>query len=229
MLDRLEGSIAAQRRFVADASHELRTPLTTLRLNVELLRHDPDTETPDRAEILDDVASELDRLSRLVHGLLDLARADAGLHLEKQTVRADEIIRDVYHQVKPTADGIALGTGDLVPITLSANSDYLKQLLLTLVDNALKYTDPGGQVRLDLEQDGRWVKFVVTDTGRGITPEDLPHIFERFYRAREARSKRGTGLGLAVAQWIATEHGGHIEVQSLPGQGAVFTAWLPAE
>ncbi len=227
MLDRLEASISAQRRFVADASHELRTPLTTLRLNVELLRRDRSAEPPERAEVLDDVASELERLSRLVQGLLDLARADAGLHLEKQLVRADEIIRDVYHQVRPAANGVVLTIGDLVPTTLSANPDYLKQMLLTLVDNALKYTPSGGQVCLTLEQDGRWVKFAVADTGRGIDPSDLPHIFERFYRARSVRHQRGTGLGLAVAQWIANEHGGHIEVQSTPGQGSLFTAWFP--
>src|SRR5579884_4311749 len=108
MLGRIEASVEAQRRFVADASHELRTPLTTLRLNVDLLRRDERAETPERAEVLDDIASELDRLSRLVQGLLDLARADAGIHLEKQAVRADEVVRDVYHQVKATADGIAL-------------------------------------------------------------------------------------------------------------------------
>ncbi len=228
MLDRLEASIAAQRRFIADASHELRTPLTTLRLNVELLRRDRSAEPPERAEVLDDVASELDRLARLAQGLLDLARADAGLHLEKQLVRADEIVREVYHQVKPTANGVALHVADLVPINLYANPDYLKQLLLTLVDNALKYTDSGGQVRLDVERDDRWVKFVVSDTGRGIASEDLPHIFERFYRARSVRRQRGTGLGLAVAQWIAREHGGHIAVQSEPGRGSSFTVWLPA-
>ncbi len=229
MLDRLEGSIAAQRRFVADASHELRTPLTTLRLNVELLRRDPSAEPPERAEVLDDVATELDRLSRLVQGLLDLARADAGMHLEKQSVRADEIVREVYHQVRPTANGVALSVGDLVPTPMSANPDYLKQLLLTLVDNALKYTSNGGTVRLEVERDGRWVKFMVVDSGRGIAPEDLPHIFERFFRAKSVRSQRGTGLGLAVAQWIANEHGGHIEVQSQPGSGSVFTTWLPVE
>jgi signal transduction histidine kinase len=229
MLDRLEASIAAQRRFVADASHELRTPLTTLRLNVELLRRDRTAEPPERAEVLDDVASELDRLSRLVHGLLDLARADAGLHLEKQAVRADELVRDVYQQVKPTADGVALLTGDLVPISLNASPDYLKQLLLTLIDNAIKYTEPGGTVRIDLERDDRWVKFVVADTGRGIAPEDLPRIFDRFYRAPSVRSKRGTGLGLSLAQWIAREHGGYIEVHSEPGEGSTFTVWLPVE
>ncbi len=229
MLDRLEASIAAQKRFVADASHELRTPLTTLRLNVELLRKDPAGLTPERAEVLDDIASELERLSRLVYGLLDLARADAGLHLVKQPVRADELLRDVYQQVRPTADGVLLAVGDLVPTTLSASPDYVKQMLLTLVDNALTYTPPGGRVTLDLERDGRWVKFQVTDTGRGIDAEDLPHIFERFYRARAVRHQRGTGLGLAVAQWIAREHGGHIEVQSEPGQGSTFSAWLPVE
>jgi two-component system, OmpR family, sensor kinase len=229
MLDRLEASISAQRRFVADASHELRTPLTTLRLNVELLRRDPTAEPPERAEVLDDVASELDRLSRLVQGLLDLARADAGMHLEKQNIRADEIVRDVYHQVRPTANGVALAVGELVPTPLNANPDYLKQLLITLVDNALKYTQSGGQVRLDLERDGHWVKFLVSDTGRGIAPEDLPHIFDRFFRAKAVRNQRGTGLGLAVAQWIAHEHGGHIDVQSQPGAGSRFTAWLPVD
>jgi two-component system OmpR family sensor kinase len=227
MLDRLEASIDAQRRFVADASHELRTPLTTLRLNVELLRRDRAAEPPERGEVLDDVASELERLSRLARGLLDLARADAGLHLDKQLVRADEVIREVYQQERPAADGVALEVGDLVPTSLFANPDYLKQLLLTLTDNALKYTDSGGQVRLDLERDDRWVKFMVADTGRGIDPEDLPHIFERFYRAKSARRQRGTGLGLSVAQWIAREHGGYIQVQSTVGQGATFTVWLP--
>ena len=227
MLGQLESSIGAQRRFVADASHELRTPLTTLRLNVDLLRRDRTAESPERAEVLDDVASELDRLSRLVQGLLDLARADAGFHLEKQAVRADEVVRDVYHLVRPTADGVLLQVGDLVPTTFHANPDYLKQLLLTLVDNAVKYTDSGGRVFLELERDDPWVKFRVADTGRGIAPEDLPHIFERFFRARSVRRQRGTGLGLSVAQWIAREHGGHIEVDSKPGEGSVFTVWLP--
>jgi signal transduction histidine kinase len=227
MLDRLQASVDAQRRFVADASHELRTPLTTLRVNVELLRRDPRAEPPERSEILDDIAKELERLSRLVHGLLDLARADAGYHLEKQPVRADELVLDVYHQVKPSVDGVALKHGELVPVTLPGNPDYLKQLLLSLVDNALKYTPSGGEVRLDLEQDGRWLKLIVADTGRGIDPDDLPNIFDRFYRARSARSQRGTGLGLAVAWWIAQEHGGYIDVESAPGRGSVFSVWLP--
>jgi two-component system, OmpR family, sensor kinase len=168
MLDRLESTISAQRRFVADASHELRTPLTTLRLNVELLRRDRSAESAERGEVLDDVATELDRISRLVQGLLDLARADAGMHLEKQPIRADEVIRDVYHQVRPAANGVAIAVGDLVPTTLNANPDYVKQMLLTLADNAIKYTPTGGRVRIDLERDGHWVKFVVSDTGGGI-------------------------------------------------------------
>ncbi|HLG50907.1 MAG TPA: HAMP domain-containing sensor histidine kinase [Chloroflexota bacterium] len=228
MLAQLEASISAQRRFVADASHELRTPLTTLRLNIDLLRRDRTAEPPERAEVLDDIASELDRLSRLVQGLLDLARADAGFHLERQPVRADEIVLDVYHQVRPAADGVVINLGETFPITFYANPDYLKQLLLILLDNAIKYTDPGGQVRFTVERDGEWVKFQVSDTGRGIAPEDLPHIFERFYRSRGVRRQRGTGLGLAVARWIAEEHGGHIDVESVPGHGATFTVWLPA-
>ena len=227
MLDRLESSIASQRRFVADASHELRTPLTTLRINIEMLRRNPESEPPERAEVIDDIATEIDRLTRLVHGMLDLARADAGVHLEKQTVRADEIVRDVVQQVRPSADGVALDVGDLLPTEVYASPDYLKQLLLSLVDNALKYTASGGHVRLDVEPDGAWVKFVVADTGQGIAPEELPHIFERFYRSPRVRRERGTGLGLSVAQWIAREHGGHIAVESEAGQGSTFTVWLP--
>lgn len=227
MLDRLESTLTAQRRFIADASHELRTPLTTLRINVELLRRDSTAGPTERAEVLDDVATEIDRLSRLVHGLLDLARADAGFHLEKQSIRADEIIREVYQQARPTANGVAITLGELVPITILGSPDYLKQLLLSLVDNALKYTPAGGEVHLDAESDGRWIKFIVSDTGPGISPEDLPHIFERFYRSHAVRAQRGTGLGLAVAQWIAQEHGGYIEVQSALGHGTTFTVWLP--
>lgn len=227
MLDRLQASVDAQRRFVADASHELRTPLTTLRVNIELLRRDRFAESPERAEVLDDLGKEIERLGRLAQGLLDLARADAGYRLEKESVRGDEVVLEVYHQIKATADGVEIRPGQLVPVTLQANPDYLKQLLLTLIDNALKYTPPGGEVRLDLEPDGRWIKFVVADTGRGIQPEDLPHIFERFYRARSVRNLRGTGLGLAVAKWIVQEHGGHIEVASTPNAGSTFTVWLP--
>lgn len=227
MLDRLESTLAAQRRFIADASHELRTPLTTLRINVELLRREPITEPSERAEVLNDIVTEIDRLSRLVHGLLDLARADAGFHLERQPVRADEVIREVYQQARPAANGVTVTLGDLIPTTVQGSPDYLKQLLLSLVDNALKYTTSGGKVHLDVENDGRWVKFIVADTGSGISSEDLPHIFERFYRSHAVRRQRGTGLGLAVAQWIAQEHGGHIEVQSEPGCGTTFTVWLP--
>jgi len=227
MLDRLESTITAQRRFIADASHELRTPLTTLRINVDLLRRDPEAEPPERTEVIDDIATEIDRLARLVHGLLDLARADAGIHLDKQSLRADEIVRDVVQQVRASADGVIVETGDLIPTLLVASPDYLKQLLLTLVDNAVKYTPAGGRVYLDVERDGPWVKFVVADTGQGIAPEDLPRIFERFYRAPRVRRQPGTGLGLAVAQWIAGEHGGHIAVESELDHGSTFTVWLP--
>jgi signal transduction histidine kinase len=223
----IENTLAAQRRFVADASHELRTPLTTIRGNLGLLSGRREVSSQDRQEALEDMASEAERMSRLVANLLVLARADAGLHVQKGPVRLDEIMEDVYRQARVLNESVTLRLRGPEPAEVEGNSDYLKQLLLILVDNALKNTPPGGRVDIaDLCENG-WVRLAVSDSGRGIPPQALPHIFERFYQADKSRSSGGTGLGLAIAKWIAEEHNGRIEATSTPGVGSTFTVWLP--
>jgi heavy metal sensor kinase len=228
MLDRLETAFLAQRRFVADASHELRTPLTTIRGNAELLRRAPDLPRGDVDEALADIASEAQRMSRLVTELLQLARADAGQQLERAPVRVDELVLDVVRQMQPHKPAVTLATGPVTAGLVQGSQDALKELLLILVDNALKYTPPGGHVQVGVQRDGGFLVIRVTDDGIGIDPADLPHIFERFYRATHVRQQGGTGLGLAIARWIAERHQGRITVDSTPGKGSTFSVWLPA-
>jgi len=223
----IENALQAQRRFVADASHELRTPLTTIRGNIGLLSSASEVSSQDRHEALQDMASEAERMSRLVSNLLVLARADAGLHIDKRPVHVDEIIQEVYRHARVLGDGIHMRLEGPDPAEVQGDPDYLKQLLLILVDNAIKNTPAGGEVCLADPVDNGFVRLTVKDTGKGIPPEALPHIFDRFYRADESRSSGGTGLGLAIAKWIAEEHGGRIDAQSQLGQGSVFTVWLP--
>jgi two-component system, OmpR family, sensor kinase len=227
MLDRLEAVFTAQRRFVADASHELRTPLTTIRGNVELLRRNPDLPPEDVEDALTDIASETQRMSRLVTELLQLARADAGQEFEREPVRLDEILRSVHRQTQLHKPEVQVELAVAAPAQVLGSGDALQELFLVLVDNGLKYTPEGGQVRISLERDGAWYAAQVRDTGVGIDPADLAHIFERFYRATRVRQQGGTGLGLAIAKWIAERHGGRITVDSRPGEGSTFTVWLP--
>ena len=228
MLDRLEAVFAAQRRFIADASHELRTPLTTIRGNVELLRRNPALPPADVQDSLADIASETQRMSRLVTELLQLARADAGHAFPREMIRLDELLRAVHRQTQLHKPETQVELAVAAPATVIGSADALQELFLILVDNALKYTPAGGQVRISLARAGGAFVVRVSDTGVGIDPEDLPHIFERFYRATKVRQEGGTGLGLAIAQWIAESHGGRITVQSTPGQGSTFAIWLPA-
>jgi two-component system OmpR family sensor kinase len=228
MLDRLEAVFTAQRRFIADASHELRTPLTTIRGNVELLRRNRALPPDDVQDALADIASETQRMSRLVTELLQLARADAGHSFPREPVRLDELLRAVHRQTQLHKPETHVELAVAAPATVLGSADALQELFLILVDNGLKYTPAGGQVRISLSRAGGSFVVYVRDTGVGIDPEDMPHIFERFYRATKVRQEGGTGLGLAIAQWIAESHGGRITVQSAPGQGSTFAVWLPA-
>ncbi len=228
MLDRLQAALAAQRRFVADASHELRTPLTTLRVNLATLRRGDAHHSPAEIEILDDMDGELQRLSRLVEGLLALARTDAGQPLERAPVALDALVRKVYQAALSQAEGRALTLGEVAPIQVLGSPDHLEQVVRNLVDNALKYTPPGGHVTLALGRAGDEAALTVRDDGVGIAPEDLPHVFERFYRASSARGRSGAGLGLAIAASIVRAHDGRIVVDSAPGVGSTFTVYLPA-
>lgn len=233
MLDRLEAVFLAQQRFVADASHELRTPLTTIQGNVEFLRRDPAMPLAERTEALSDVADEAARMARLVNGLLALARADAGRHLDRAPVDLRPIIESCFRQAqamaRPTDLSMELTLNRLEPgARVLADADRLSELLMILLENAVKYNRPAGQVRLIASTWERSHQIVVSDTGQGIAPEDLPHVFDRFYRSSRSRSEDGTGLGLAIARWISNEHRARITVESVPDVGSTFTVVLPA-
>ncbi|MCC6177491.1 MAG: HAMP domain-containing histidine kinase [Chloroflexi bacterium] len=229
-------TLASQRRFVADASHELRTPLSTIRTNLELLQRAGDTiSATDRDEALADALEEIERLSRLVADLLTLARVDSGLRLERRdVVRVDRLLRDVFRQARLLAMSHEhrVVAEPIEEAEVLGDPDYLKELLLIFIDNAVQYTPDGGRIQLSVERDDETVRISVADDGVGIGADDLPHLFDRFFRVDAARrrdvgSPHGTGLGLAIAHWISDEHGGQIEVRSQPGRGSTFTLCLP--
>ncbi len=224
---RLQRALDAQRRFVADASHELRTPLTTIRGNVELLELEAGGESPDRHEALHDIASEAERMSRLVTDLLVLARADAGLHIQRTPIRLQPILEAVCRQVARTSGDVHVVLDPPPDATVLGSEDHLKQLLLILLDNARRYSPPGGTVRVWGAAGNGWLSLSVSDQGPGIPPQDQERIFDRFYRLDASRHGEGAGLGLAIARWIATEHDGRLTVASRPGEGSTFTLTLP--
>ncbi len=230
MLGRLESSFDGQQRLVADVSHELRTPLTTIQGNVDLLRRGAADDPAMRNEALAAIGNETARMRRLVNDLLLLAQADSGLQLHLQPVELDTLILDVYRQGQVIAQntGVHLRLGAEDQAVVLGDADRLRQLLLNLVDNAIKYTPAGGDVTLTLKRQAGWVQLRVEDTGAGIAPEDLPHIFDRFYRADRSRTRPGgAGLGLAIAKWVAEAHGGRLEVESRLGAGTAFMLDLP--
>jgi signal transduction histidine kinase len=228
MLQRLDNFFQAQVRLSADVSHELRTPLTAIRGNVDLLRQSAASSPDELNEALAVIDGELDRMSRIVVDLLLLSQADAGLSLRMQPVELDTIILDVYRQAQVMANGVSIQLGHEDQALIQGDPDRLRQLLINLVINAIKHTPTGGKVTLSLYREPEWVRVIVADTGRGIAPTDLPHIFERFYRT-ENNGQAGSGLGLSIAQWIAQAHSGQITVTSELGKGSVFTLWLPTK
>lgn len=225
---RVTEALEAQRRFVADASHELRTPLTTIRGNAALLNGFADVTTEDRAAAVAQICRESERMSRLVADLLTLARADAVQQLTRERVALTPLVEDVVRQVRALAPGPRIEVKAPQPVAVSGDTDTLRQLLLILLDNAVKHTPPEGRIYVRLDAVDEEVRLTVRDTGSGIEARDLPHIFERFYRADPGRGAGGTGLGLSIARWIAEQHGGAIEAASTPGNGATFTVRLPA-
>jgi two-component system, OmpR family, sensor kinase len=234
MLARLEQSFGSLHRFTADASHELKTPLMVLRAGVERALTHPATP-PDAIGALDETLEQINQMSEMVDNLLTLARADEG----RAPLAVEECdLRDLVAEASETA-GMLAEAGDVrvttsipeQPVPLAVDRHRIRELLLNLVTNAVKYTPTGGQVGLELSEGGTDVTIVVRDTGIGIAPGDLPHIFDRFWRADAARSRTGdrpgVGLGLAITKWIAEAHGGSITVQSRPGRGTAFTVILP--
>jgi signal transduction histidine kinase len=231
-LERIEKLFNSQRRFLADVSHELRTPLTAIRGNVDLMRRMKDL--PADQESLDAIQSEAERMSRLVGDLLMLAQAESGnLPIARNDVELDTLLLDVYQQGRVLAGTrVTLNLGEEDQALAYGDRDKLKQVLLNLVSNAIKYTPAGGHVTMGLARVNGWARFTVADTGVGIPPEDLPHVFDRFYRVDKSRTRAagtpsGSGLGLSIAKWIAQAHGGRLEVSSQLGKGSVFSLWLP--
>ncbi|MFN0070389.1 MAG: sensor histidine kinase [Chloroflexota bacterium] len=225
----LGAALDAQRRFIADASHELRTPLTAIRGNVGLLQRVTDLSPRDREETLGDLSSEVERMSRLVNDLLLLARADAGAHLQLGPVDLVPVLRSAVREARFLSDGVAVRLED-VPgeVWVNGDPDRLTQILLILLDNAVKYTPGGGQVMVSASLDGERVRVAVRDTGVGISTDELPRVFDRFFRGDRARPTDGAGLGLSIARWIADEHRGTIRIQSTPNNGTAATLTLTA-
>jgi heavy metal sensor kinase len=232
MLDALDQAFSRQRRFVADASHELRTPVAVIRnkAGVALL----DTLTlPEAMTVLREIRGETERLSQLISDLLALARGDEGqAHFEREPVQFDLLVATVVATAEPLATerGVHLEVEVRDPVTLVGDEARLMQVVMNLLDNAIRYSNPGGRVTVTVEKVASTARLVVRDTGIGIAPEHLPHIFERFYRADPARSRlggSGSGLGLAIVAWLVHAHGGSIEVESQVGAGSCFTFVLP--
>jgi len=229
MLSSLETASQTQQRFVSDASHELRAPLTAIQGNIDLLRHIPTMSEVDREDVLHEMEREAGRLSRLVADLLMLARADAGVSLKLCPVDLDPIILDVFREARHLAHGQTLALEPFEPAKVEGNEDRLKQLILIFVDNALKYTPSGGQVTLGLRRDGIDAEVSIRDTGIGVAPEEIPLVFERFYRVDTARSRDpgGTGLGLPIARWIVEQHEGSVRLESELERGTTAIIRLP--
>ncbi len=253
MLASLESATQAQRRFVADASHELRAPLTTMQGNLAFLqRHLDELPPEERHTMLADAHSETLRLAALAEDLLLLARADAGVQTPPEAeavaptgedstrktplVELDhavlQLVRQLRRQLSLEGSTVQLELGPIAPVRVCGEEERLRRVALILLDNALKYTPRSseegmGRVIVSLERvDGQAV-LRVRDTGIGIDPADVPHLFERFYRADRARSRQGTGLGLSIAQTLVEQLGGRITAESTPGKGSTFSVWLP--
>ena len=225
-------ALERQRNFAADASHELRTPLTVMLTNAELLTLHPERPLADYQDVIADVIAEIERLSRLVTDLLTLARADQGKAvLVRVPVDLSDVAVTVGRQFASVAAGKGLQLSSQVEpgAFVIGDRDRLQQLAVILVDNAVRYT-AAGSVSVGVARRGNEATLTVTDSGPGIAPEHLPHVFERFYRTDAARSAEdgGAGLGLALAAWIVETHHGRIDASSTLGRGSSFSVHLPA-
>lgn len=233
MYKELEDSYEAQRRFVADASHELRTPLTSIRGNMDFLRKLYLEKGILSMEAMEDMVEELERVSRMVHDLLTLARADAGYSMQFELILIKTWLAKWNTQAETLAKpGVEFRHKPLAPeleeLQLRGNEDFLKQIILILLENAFKYTNKG-HVELRFERKEQSLHLVIEDTGVGIPPDEIHRIFDRFYRGGNVRQLPGTGLGLSMAKWIAEKHGGSISVSSKLGEGTLVTIELPIE
>jgi signal transduction histidine kinase len=229
----IQHAVQRQQEFVADASHELRTPLTVLRSATDLLNQHRQQPLDDNGELFDDVRAEIGRMERLAQDMLTLARSDAGgLELMTAPLQLGPLASDVVRRTMPLAVSheVQLSVADEAPeITVDADPDRLQQVLLILIDNAIKHTRAGGKVEVSIRRHGGSAQLSVADTGSGIAPEDLPRIFDRFYRADRARARAqgGTGLGLAIARMLVEAHHGQLQIASTVSVGTQVSVLLP--
>lgn len=231
MIARLETSFRQIRQFSSDASHELRTPLTVMKGETELALRRP-REAKDYTVVLESNLEEIDRMTRIVDELLFLSRADMGqVKMERLPVRLESLLEDVHRQASLLGQerNVQVVLGLVSPATVMGDELRLRELFLNLLDNAVKYSKPGGSVDIALRAESAQATISIVDHGIGIAREDQEKIFDRFYRTDDARThaKKGTGLGLAICAWIADFHHGRIEVESEIGKGSTFTVTLP--
>lgn len=231
MVDRLNRSRSEQRRFYADASHELRTPLTIIRGEAEVALRGEES-VKDYREALEVITGVVSQMGNLVDELLFLARSEAGqIRYQIEEVAMAPLLEEAVHQSQGMAalQGVDLELDTMTPIAVRGDIEHLRQLVIILIDNAIKYTSSGGKAALAVEVESDWARMLVSDTGNGISEEDLPHVFERFYRgdASRTRHERGTGLGLSIAKSIVQAQMGTILIESVLGRGTTVTVALP--
>jgi len=230
MMTRLNHSFEQIRQFSADVSHELRTPLTVVRGQLEVALFTAQTIEQHR-EAMADALEGVERLSNIVRALLMLSQAESGqLVLQRNELDLSDLIRDLVdqHQIPAEAEGVTLSADLPSGCMVTADRIQIERLLSNLLGNAIKYTPAGGDVKVSLVPGVEQVKLIVEDTGVGISPDHLPHIFDRFYRVPSADPEKGLGLGLSFVAWIAKAHGGTVNVESTLKQGTRFTVMLPA-
>jgi len=231
LLSRLDQSFETMRRFVADASHELRTPIAVIRGEADVALGQ-DRGPGEYQESLVIIQDEARRLTRLVDDLLNLARADAGhVNLQIEEFYLNDLLAECCRAFQAAAGAKRIDLQCVCPgdVAFRGDSELIRRLILNLVDNAIRHTPEGGRILLKLEIVGNELRIQVADTGVGISPEAAPHIFERFYRGDQARSRQegGFGLGLSIVKWIAESHHGAVDFTSEPGVGTTFTILLP--
>ncbi len=232
MSEKLETLDQSRNQFVSNASHELKTPLATMKIMIESLIYQPDMDKNLRTEFMTDINNEIDRLSAIVSDLLTLVQMDSqNVKLTRENLSIAQLIKENAHRLQPIANQkgqkIVLQLQDSCDIY--ADKSKLNQVIYNLMENAVKYTQASGVIRVTLQRQGRNAIFRVSDNGPGIPKENLPHIFDRFYRVDKARSreKGGTGLGLSIVHQLVLLHGGSINVESEEGRGATFIVELP--
>jgi two-component system sensor histidine kinase MprB len=228
MLERLEGSraaldesVRAQRQLVADASHELRTPVTSLRTNIEVLLAGGELSDDDRRRLLNDVVEQSEELSALVGDLIELARGDQPIG-SAEDVRLDRIVEESVEWARRNSSSVGFKT-DLQPVIVDGVPERLARAVNNLLDNAARHSPHRGTVEVTVDRDGVRVR----DHGNGVEEQDLPYVFDRFFRGANSRERQGSGLGLAIVRQVAEQHGGSATAGNAPDGGAVFALHLP--